>query len=137
MENTKSNKKVVVAAILLVILLAAAAILYGVFAPKVMAGSKSITVTVVDNNGEERTYEHRTDAEYLRPAAEEIEGLVIEGEEGEYGLFIKSVNGLTADYDTDGAYWSLYVNDEYAQYSMDQQPVTDGDDFAIKYEVAQ
>ena len=47
------------------------------------------------------------------------------------------VNGLRADYDEDGAYWSFYVNDEYCNYSIDEQPVNDGDSFAIKYELAQ
>lgn len=137
METKKNNKKTLGLALGLVIVLVAAAIFYMVFAAKPSAGSKAITVTVVDDNGEETFYEQKTDAEYLRGALEEIEGLTIEGEDGDYGLYVKTVNGLTADYETDGAYWSFYVNDEYAQYSVDEQPVNDGDDFAVKYEIAQ
>mgnify|MGYP002773051535 CR=1 FL=1 len=134
MEAKKSKTKIVAAAVILVVLVAAVAILYGVFRPKPVKGSKEITVTVVDKDGNEKKYEHRTDAEYLRQALEEIEGLTVEGEEGDYGLFVKKVNGMKADYDEDGAYWSFYLNDVYCNSSIDGQPVNDGDAFAIKYE---
>lgn len=137
MEKKRSNKKTIIAAVILVVIVAAIAVVYGVFAPKGSAGSKAITVTVVDNNEAEQVYEHKTDAEYLRQALEEIDGLEIEGEDGEYGLYVKVVNGLRADYDEDGAYWSFYVNDEYCNYSVDEQPINDGDNFTIKYELAQ
>lgn len=39
---------------------------------------------------------------------------IVEGEEGPYGLYIKKVNGISAVYETDGAYWSLSVNGETA-----------------------
>lgn len=137
MEKKGSNKKTIIAAVVLIVVVVAIAIVYGVFGPKATSGSKAITVTVVDNNGEETVYEHKTDAEFLRQALEEIEDLKIEGEDGDYGLYVKVVNGLQADYDADGAYWSFYVNDAYCNYSVDEQPVNDGDNFAIKYELAQ
>ena len=60
----------------------------------------------------------------------------MEGEEGDYGFFLTSVNGLQAVYDTDGAYWAVYVNDEYAQNGVDSQPVNDQDAFSLVYETA-
>ena len=50
---------------------------------------------------------------------------------------ISHTRGATADYDAYGAYWSIYVNDEYGQYGADQQPVADGDTFKLCYEVYQ
>ena len=57
----------------------------------------------------------------------------IPGSDSEYGLFITSINGITAD-GSDGAYWSIYVNGEYGQYGADSQPVNDGDAFSFRYE---
>ena len=40
-----------------------------------------------------------------------------------------------SDYAVDGAYWSIYVNGEYGNYSADQQPVADGDVYGLVYTV--
>ena len=60
-----------------------------------------------------------------------------EGEDSEYGFMINKINGQSAVYDTDGAYWSIYVNGEYGQYGADSQPVNDGDAFKFEYTLAQ
>ena len=79
----------------------------------------------------------KTDAEYLRQAMEEADGLTFSGAESEYGMMVDTVNGERADYSLDGAYWSFYVNGEYCNYGIDTQPVLDGDAFAITYTLAQ
>jgi len=61
---------------------------------------------------------------------------LIDGEEGEYGLYVKTVNGKTADYDTDGMYWALYINDEYAQSGVDTVEIKEGDSYSFKMEKA-
>lgn len=66
---------------------------------------------------------------------EEADGLEFSGTESEYGLMVETVNGVTADFNVDGAYWSFYVNGTYCNYGVDSQPVEDGDAFQIKYEV--
>lgn len=56
------------------------------------------------------------------------EGL-IEGEEGPYGLYVKTVNGITADYDVDGTYWAFFIGGidrEYAMTGVDTTPIEDG-----------
>jgi hypothetical protein len=45
------------------------------------------------------------------------------------------VNDVTADYNADGAYWAFYVDGEYCQYGIDQQPVNDGETYAIVYTI--
>ncbi|MCR5272750.1 MAG: DUF4430 domain-containing protein [Lachnospiraceae bacterium] len=99
-------------------------------------GTKDVTLTVVDNEGNSTSYEANTDAEYLSEVFDDIEDLTVEGYDDTYGFYITAVNGLTADYDADGAYWAIYVNGEYGMYGADTQPVTDGDAYELKYETA-
>lgn len=139
MEKKQSDrKKIIIGAVILVVLLAAFAVIYAVFGPKAAQGSKEYILKVVDDNGETTEYTGHTDAEYLRGALEELEkadDLTIEGEESDYGLFIDTVNGVTADYSKDKAYWALYVNGEYGNYGVDSQPLTDGDIYSLVYEI--
>ena len=104
--------------------------------PAVKEGSKAIVVQVVDNEDKTVTYNHKTDAFFLMQAMEEIDNLHIDGEDSTYGMFIKSVNGLQAVYELDNAYWSVYVNGEYATQGVDTQPVNDGDTYTLQYEPA-
>lgn len=139
MEKKQSDrKKIIIGAVILVVLLAAFAVIYVVFGPKAAQGSKEYILKVVDDNGETTEYTGHTDAEYLRGALEELEkadDLTIEGEESDYGLFIDTINGVTADYSKDKAYWALYVNGEYGNYGVDLQPLTDGDIYSLVYEI--
>lgn len=139
MEKKQSDrKKIIIGAVILIVLLAAFAVIYAVFGPKATQGSKEYILKVVDDNGETTEYTGHTDAEYLRGALEELEkadDLTIEGEESDYGLFIDTINGVTADYSKDKAYWALYVNGEYGNYGVDSQPVTDGDTYSLVYEI--
>ena len=137
-QTKKSNKVIIIVAVIALAVIAAVfGLVYFLGGEKPVEGTKSITVTVVDNTGAETVYQSKTDAEYLRGALEEIEGLTVEGDESEFGLYVKVVNGVSAVYETDGAYWSFYVNGEYCNYGIDTQPVNDGDAFKIAYETAE
>lgn len=141
MEEKKQNsnaKKIVIGVIVLAVVAAVLIGVYYFFGPKTSQGAKEFTLEVVDDKGETTDYTGHTDAEYLREALEELEeteDFTLEGDESEYGLYINTVNGITADYDADGAYWSVYVNEEYGNYGIDTQPVTDGDAYKLVYEV--
>lgn len=135
-ENKKFNKKALIGVVALVVVIAVMAAVFVVFRAKPVEGSKEIVIEVVDKNQETTTYELKTDAEYLEQAMEEAEGLSYSGTEGPYGLMIDTVNGVTADFNTDGGYWSFYVNDEYCMNGISTQPVLDGDTFTIKYETS-
>lgn len=130
------NKKLL-GAVLFVALIAVLAAVFFCFREKPVEGSKAITIEVVNKAGESKEYALKTDAEFLRQAMEEAEGLTFAGTESEYGMMVDTVNEETADYAVDGAYWSFYVNDEYCNYGIDTQPVEDGDAFAIVYTVFQ
>lgn len=136
-EKKKMNKKALLGIGILVVVIAAFAIIYNTFGAKPVEGSKDITIEVVNKAGESVMYEVNTDAEYLRQAMEEADGLEFSGIESEYGMMVEIVNGESAVYATDGAYWSFYVNEGYCNYGIDEQPVIDGDAFSIIYTPAQ
>lgn len=96
------------------------------------AGEKSFTFEVVDLDGNTETFEISSSAQYVGEALI-AEGL-IEGEDGPYGLYVKTVNGITVDYDSDGHYWSFYVNGEYGMSGVDQTEIEDGATYAFRVE---
>lgn len=132
-KQKKSKLKIGIGVGCLVVLLAVLAVVYSVFGAKPVAGTKDITIEVVNKEAESTLYELSTDAEFLRQAMEEADGLTFSGTESEYGMMVDTVNGETADYSVDGSYWSFYVNEEYCNYGIDSQPVLDGDAFQIVY----
>lgn len=129
----KKNTKFILGIIALVAAVALFAGIYLIFGSKPVAGSKDITINVIDDTQAVTVYQLTTDAEYLRQAMDEAEGLTFSGTESEFGLMVDTVNGVVADYNTNGAYWSFMVNGEYCNYGIDTQPVMNGDEFSIEY----
>ena len=100
-------------------------------APTVMGeGSTTFYFNVVDKDGNETKFEIHTDKTVVGDALLEL-GL-IEGEAGPYGLYVKKVNGITADYDVDGTYWAFYVGDEYGMTGVDLTEIAAGATYAFK-----
>jgi hypothetical protein len=97
-------------------------------------GEKSFELTIVDKEGAEHLYLIHTDEEMVGFAL--IEHELIEGEQGQYGMYIKSVLGQTLDYETDGMYWAFYVNGEYALTGVDQTPIQPDTAYLLKAEAA-
>ena len=95
-------------------------------------GSKSFEFTVVNMAGEEATFEVKTDEDTVGAAL--LENNMIAGEDGDYGLYVKTVNGETVDYDKDGKYWAFYINGEYGMTGVDSTDIVDGDSYAFKAE---
>jgi len=92
-------------------------------------GENRFTFTVTDPNGKENTYEIHTDEDIVGEALLEL-GL-IDGEAGDYGLYVKTVDGTTVDYDTDGKYWAFYVNGEYAMAGVDSTEILEGTTYSF------
>lgn len=132
MKENKS-KKIVIAVLVFALVAAALFGVYHFFGPKTAEGSKAVKIIVTDDQGESTEYDIKTDAEYLKQAMEEAEGLEFAGEESDYGLMVNTVNDVTADYNENGAYWAFYVNGEYCNYGIGEQVVNDGDEFTIAY----
>ncbi len=49
---------------------------------------------------------------------------LIDGYESTYGLYVTTVNGITADWDTENAYWAFFINGEYATTGVDATEIT-------------
>ena len=87
-------------------------------------GDKSFVTEVVDADGNTVKFTVQTNEKTVGEALQKLG--VIDGEEGDYGLYIKTVNGITADYNKDGVYWAFYVDGEYAMTGADMTDVVDG-----------
>jgi len=93
-------------------------------------GDGAITVTVLVQAEEKSvSFTIHTDCTILGDALME-HGLVA-GEMGEFGLYIKQVNGITADYDTDQSYWGFYQNGEYMMSGVDGTEITGGESYEL------
>lgn len=95
-------------------------------------GETKFAFTVVDKEDNETEFEIHTDKETVGEALLEVE--LIEGEEGEFGLYVKKVNGITADYDKDQTYWAFYVDGEYASSGVDSTKIEEGKKYSFKVE---
>lgn len=95
-------------------------------------GARQFSLTVADKEGTEVVFDIRTDALTVGEALLQLE--LIEGEEGAYGLYVKRVNGITADYDQDQTYWAFYIDGEYAMSGVDTTEIEPGRDYALRAE---
>ena len=88
------------------------------------ASGVSFTFVVTDLEGNESTFDITTSKATVGEALLD-EGLIA-GENSEYGLYVTSVNGMTADWDNDQTYWAFYIDGEYAMTGVDATEVTEG-----------
>lgn len=86
---------------------------------KFTAEEKTITFTIL------------TDKKILGDAL--LDTQLVEGENGAYGLYIKKVNGITADYDVNQAYWGFFINGEYAATGVDSTEIAEGTVYELIY----
>lgn len=130
------QKKIWLTIVLLLVVAALGVGMYFVyrhFSPKAQTGEKHVTLTLVDDTGRAQTFEVDTDAQYLLEvldAVADIEGV----ESVEFGYTLYTVNGVSADFTKDSAYWAVYVGEEYGIYNISDQLVEDGGRYTIQYE---
>lgn len=87
---------------------------------------------VTDTDGNKTSFEIHTDKTTVGDALVELE--LIAGDDTEFGLYVKTVNGTTLDYDKDGKYWAFYINGEYASTGVDSTDITAGAVYEFKAE---
>ena len=95
-------------------------------------GETEFPLIIADQDGTEIRITVRTDKTVVGEALQEL-GL-LEGEEGQYGLYVKVVNGIRADYDKDKVYWAFYINGDYAMSGVDVTEICAGDEYALRVE---
>lgn len=125
------NKKAILSVVAIVVVVALALGLWYFTRPQTSEGEKSFTVTVVHSDGEEKTFSYTSSEEYVGTVVQE-EGLV-EGDMGEYGLYIKVVDGERAVFEENATYWAFYIGEEYAQTGIDVTPIEDGTAYRLVY----
>ena len=93
-------------------------------------GAKSATVTVEANN-RSVSFKVYTDEDTVADALVALS--FISGEEGEFGLYIKTVNGILADYDVNQRYWAFHVNGQLSMVGADSVEFTEGAVYKFVY----
>ena len=127
------NKKIILAVMALAAVIALMAGLYVTTRPEAQEGSKQVTIQIVHKDGTEKNLEFGTDHAYLADLLLEKE-LVTGYASEEYGFTIESVDGVTADWAADGAYWALYEGEDYATTSAAGIVLVDGGIYRLVYE---
>ena len=127
------NKNLILIAVALI---ACVAVMLGIFVmtrPETVAGSKTVTVTVVHKDGSEKVFTCKTDAEYLGTVL--VDENIVAPNYGEFGLYFDTADGETADYNVDGGWWQVLIGEESAMVGADQIPIADGDTFKLVYTI--
>ena len=57
---------------------------------------------------------------------------IVAGEDGDYGLYIETVNNITADFNTDGSYWVFYIDGEYAMTGVDSTEINEDSVYTLQ-----
>ena len=103
--------------------------LYTGFPYEKVADSPLLSFVDVVVDGKSVTFTLHTDAETLGAAL--VAEKLVEGEESQYGLYIKKVNGMTADYEIDKSYWSISKDGKDLMTGADGEKITDGAHYAL------
>ena len=97
---------------------------------KLGEGEKTVYVDVVAE-GKKVVFTLCTNAVTLGDSL--VETKLVSGENGAYGLYIKSVNGIVADFDKNGAYWSVTKGGEYLMSGVDDINISGGEHYELTY----
>jgi hypothetical protein len=103
-------------------------VIYNQFLPSSITGQKKIVAEVVQSDGTSKSYNIKTDAEFLRGALEDKK--LISGSETNLGLYVTTVDGVTAD-DSKKEWWCFTENGNAINTSVDETPITDGSHYEI------
>lgn len=128
--NKKSKGKLIMGVVALAVVIAALVGAYFLFSQKPTQGAKTVTVEVVNLEGQSTEHTYHTDAEYLGQLLID-EGLA-EGETSEYGLFITTVDGITVE---GNQWWAISKSGEMTTTGADTTPIEDGDHFELTLSV--
>ena len=100
---------------------------------KDMSFGDGAKVVVVEVKAEDQTVTFTLNTDKDTVGAALLEHELIAGEESEYGLYVKTVNGMLADYDIDQSYWGFYIDGEYAMSGVDTTEIVEGSVYKLEY----
>lgn len=95
-------------------------------------GETQFTFVCIDADGNEINYTINTNATVVADAL--LENNLVEGDDSEWGLYVKKVCGITADYDVDQTYWAFYIDGEYAMTGVSATDIVAGSTYTLKVE---
>ncbi len=95
-------------------------------------GATQFYFTAVDGDGSSSSYLISTDESVVGDALLAL-GLIA-GEEGQFGLYVKEVDGIVADYEQNGTYWAFYIDGEYAVSGVDTTAIVAGSTYEFRVE---
>ena len=126
------NKKLLggVAALVLI-----CAVFFGIWSavrPEVQQGAKALTVEVIHKNGETKTFDFRTDAEFLADAL--LEQKIVEDNQTAYGLYILTADGETAD-EANQEWWCITKGGESMMTGASETVIADGETYELTFTV--
>lgn len=122
------NRKTLVAAAALMIVAALMAGLWYFTRPQTQVGGKTVVVEVVHGDESAKEFTYHTDAEYLGQVL--IEEKLVKGESSQFGLYITTVDGETAQ-ESENQWWCITQDGEMVNTGVDTTPVQDGDHFEL------
>ncbi len=88
-------------------------------------GEGATTLTVqVKAEDHQVTFTIHTDKTTVGEAM--MEHGLLEGENQTAGMYLKRVNGITADWDVDQTYWAFYIGNDYAMTGVEKTDIEEG-----------
>ena len=92
-------------------------------------GAKTFAFYMQDMDGSRQDFLIHTDADTVGNALLELE--LIQGDSGDFGLYVTQVCGISAIYEDDYTYWAFYENGEYALTCVDQTTIDESVTYSL------
>ncbi len=128
----KKTRNMIIAVCVLIALVVGALLIYNANKPAAQLGDKNIVVTVIHKDESTKDFTINTSAETLRAACEEQN--LIAGDESEYGLYVKTVDGETVNEDNQ-EWWSITKDGEMLMTGVDDTMIADGEQYAFTFTI--
>ncbi len=93
-------------------------------------GKMSFVFLVTEKDGKQTKFSVKTDEKTVGEALLKLK--IISGDEGDYGLYVKTVNGISLDYEKDGLYWAFYTDGQYAPKGIELTEIKSSSVYELK-----
>ena len=128
MKQQNKKKVLLIGGIAIAIIAVLVGVWFFTTQSSIITGEKNIKVMVVYADQSQDMFDIKTKEEFLRGALEQEK--LISGNESQYGLFVTTVNGVTAD-DSKQEWWQFSSSGSALPTSVDSTPIADGQQFEI------
>ncbi len=128
---TKQQKIWIIVAAVVLAALVVGLLIWQPWKEQAQEGSKTVTVTIIDNEKKSTEVVLKTDAEYLADALLEKGVITEKAADGFYTTF----NGVTADYSKDQSWWMITKDGQMTDKGLNDLAIADGDKYEITYTI--